>query len=197
MTEENQNESVNSLPDYPHQSISDTVSDLPVPVTLNVSSSSVCTSISVVSSSCITILVISSCTPCQPHVNFPVTIFSVKGRSFNPDCYDKHRWLEYFISQDAAFCFPCQFFFSPSSTSNRPERAFTEVGFRNWKNAIGKKSGVLTKHNECYSHKQSVIAWEQFLYAEKHSNVVEQLGVVGDQQILKNCHYVTSIEVLL
>ena len=49
MTEENRNKSVNSLPDYPHQPISDTVSDLPVPVTLNVSSSSVCTSTSAVS----------------------------------------------------------------------------------------------------------------------------------------------------
>uniref|UniRef100_A0A1X7SIG2 TTF-type domain-containing protein n=1 Tax=Amphimedon queenslandica TaxID=400682 RepID=A0A1X7SIG2_AMPQE len=187
MTEENQSQSASFRPDHP---ISDTIaSDLSV--TLNVSSTSLGTSASAVSSSVSVsdIASTSSSTPCQPHINFPVTIFSGKGRSFNPDWYNKFKWLEYSVSKDAAFCFPCRFFFSPSSTSNRPEKAFTEVGFRNWKNAIGKTSGVLTKHNECYSHKQSVIAWEQFVYAEKHSNIVEQLGVARDQQIKKNRHY--------
>lgn len=182
-TEEDHNQFASSLPDH---CISGTiVSDLSI--TLNASSNSLGTSASAVSSSfsISDIASTSSSIPCQPHINFPVTISSGKGRSFNPDWYNKFKWLEYSVSKDAAFCFPCRFFFSPSSTSNRPEKAFTEVGFRNWKNAIGKTSGVLTKHNECYSHKQSVIAWEQFVYAEKHSNIVEQLGVLRDQQIKK------------
>lgn len=137
----------------------------------------------------------SSCSPCQPHITFPVTMFSGKARSFNPEWYKKYSWLEYSVAKDAAFCFPCRFFFSPSTTTNRPEKTFTEVGFRNcqWKDIR-----CFTKHNDCYSHKQSVIAWEQFLFSQKHSNIAEQLGSARDEVVKKNRHYVKSIiEVLL
>lgn len=138
-----------------------------------------------------------SSTPCQPIIKFPITNFSGKGRSFNPEWYKQYSWLEYSVIKDAAFCFPCRLFVSPSVGYNRPERSFTEVAFRDWKHATGAK-GVLARHANCITHKQSTIAWNQSLALEKHHSVAEQLGIARAEQIKKNRHYVmTIIEVLL
>ena len=43
-----------------------------------------------------------------------------------------------------------------------------------------------------------MIAWQQFIAAEKHQSVAEQLGISRAEQIKKNWHYIMSIiEVLL
>ena len=88
-------------------------------------------------------------------------------------------------------------FFSPSIGNSRPIKRITEIGFRNWKNTTG-TTGVLSKHANCITHKESVIAWQQFIAAEKHQSVAEQLGMARAEQIKKNHHYIMSIiEVLL
>ena len=57
------------------------------------------------------IAVTSKSSPVQPTgVRFPDTSFSGKKRSFNPLWYQKHKWIEYSIKNDAIFCFPCRFF---------------------------------------------------------------------------------------
>lgn len=138
-----------------------------------------------------------SSVPCQPLIHFPVSYFSGKARSFNSDWYKQYSWLEYSVQKDAAFCFPCRLFFSPSIGHSRPEKSFTEIGFRDWKHATG-TTGVLSKHANCKTHKLSVIAWQQYLAAEKHQSVAEQLGSNRAEQIKKNRHYIASIiEVLL
>ena len=87
--------------------------------------------------------------------------------------------------------------FLPSISNSRPVKRFTEIGFRNWKNTTG-TTGVLSKHANCITHKQSVIAWQQFIAAEKHQSVAEQLGMAIAEQIKKNWHYIMSIiEVLI
>ncbi len=61
--------------------------------------------------------------PCQPVISgkFPTTYFSGKGRSFNPDWYKLYPWLEYSITKDAAFCYPCRLFGTYSVHLTRPE----------------------------------------------------------------------------
>ena len=104
-----------------------------------------------------------SSAPCQPaNITFPKRPYSDKvSRSFNPSWYHQYSWLEYSIQKDAAYCFPCRLFGVGSIGHGRPEKAFTVNGFRDWKHATGNK-GALSSHNNSYSHKQSVIAWEHF-----------------------------------
>ena len=136
--------------------------------------------------------------PCQPaSIQFPVTYFSGKARSFNSEWYRQYSWLEYSVKKDAAYCYPCRLFGSTSICTSRPEKAFTTSGFRDWKHATGSK-GILLSHNNCVSHKQAVIAWEQFRATSKTGSVAEQLGSNRAEQIKKNRHYIKTIaEVLL
>jgi len=140
------------------------------------------------------------CAPVRPkNIKFPTTMFSKTSRCFNPAWYKKYNWLEYSIERDACFCYPCHLFGSQGSTfSSRPEPVFTSVGFRNWKHATG-KTGALQVHSNCYSHKQAVIAWEQYKVNAKHGTLLpDQMGSSRDAVISKNRHYLRSVaEVLL
>ena len=138
--------------------------------------------------------------PVQPvNLKFPVTLFSKKPRSFNPAWYSSYPWLEYSVKQDACFCYPCRLFgFEGSFSSSRPEQAFTSNGFKDWKHATG-KGGILSGHNDCCTHKQAVVAWNQYtLNSQKGTSVSERLGTARVEQIKQNRHYLKSvIEILL
>ena len=136
--------------------------------------------------------------PCQPvGITFPVTYFSGKARSFNPDWFKLYPWLEYSVSKDAAFCYACRLFGAANIHLSRPERAFTATGFRDWKHATGQR-GILIIHNNSFSHKQGMVAWEQFKMTHDRGSVVEKLGSNRAEQIRKNRHYIKSIaEILL
>uniref|UniRef100_A0A1X7VEV1 TTF-type domain-containing protein n=1 Tax=Amphimedon queenslandica TaxID=400682 RepID=A0A1X7VEV1_AMPQE len=68
---------------------------------------------------------------------------------------------EYSIKKDSAFCYPCSIFGSTSIGTSKPEKAFMSTGFCDWKHAKGCK-GKLQCHNNSISHKQALVAWEQF-----------------------------------
>ena len=95
--------------------------------------------------------------PVQPRMKFPSTAVGNKKRSFNSDWYRNYKWLEYSIQNDAAFCYPCQFF----ATTTRSADTFTRTGFRDWKHATG-QSGMLLKHDTSCSHKQSMLSWYEY-----------------------------------
>ena len=136
--------------------------------------------------------------PCQPTgIKFPSTIFSGKPRSFNSTWFDLYPWLEYSVCRDAAFCYACRVFGSVSICTSRPEQAFTTIGFRDWKHATGTK-GILATHNQCLSHKQAMVAWEQRKAASQRGSVADQLGSIRSEQIKQNRHYIKTVaEVLL
>ena len=134
------------------------------------------------------------CSPCQPaSIQFPVTYFSGKARSFNSEWFQQYSWLEYSAKKDAAYCYPCRLFGSTSICTSRPEKAFTTTGFRDWKHATGSK-GMLLSHNNCISHRQAVVAWEQFRATSKTRSVAEQLGSNRAEQIKKNRHYIKTVQ---
>ena len=58
-------------------------------------------------------------------------------RSFKEDWYKKFDWLEYSISNDAAYCFSC-YLFKPINVIRHGDEAFTKDGFKNWKKASEK-----------------------------------------------------------
>lgn len=83
---------------------------------------------------------------------FPLTYFGKNARSFHLQWLDNFKWLEYSVSKDAAFCFPCRAFGVPGK--------FTIEGFRNWKKAMEKKNG-LYQHEESASHIKAASSWEE------------------------------------
>lgn len=86
--------------------------------------------------------------PCQPKLNmYPRTKFGEKQRSFNSSWYDQFKWLEYSLTADRAFCFPCRLFNNSSGINvGHAEVNYSKVGFNNWKNATSKfREHQLTK----------------------------------------------------
>ena len=128
------------------------------------------------------------------NVTFPKRAYSDKERSFNPLWYNQCSWLEYSVKKDAAFCFPCRLF--PSCSGRQREKAFTVNGFRDWKHATGNKGGLFS-HQNCHSHSQSVVAWEQFKATSLSGTVVEQLGRNRSEMIQKNRHYIQAVSDVL
>jgi hypothetical protein len=133
--------------------------------------------------------------PCQPiNIQYPVSYFSGKGRSFQSDWFEENDWLEYSISKDAAFCYLCRMFPSAIVCSSRPNPVFTRVGFRDWRHGV---LGLNT-HKNSESLTQAYIAWDQFTKSLVTATVADQMGSGRAEQIKRNRHYVKTIaEVLL
>lgn len=73
--------------------------------------------------------------PCQPTTHtFPRTICGDRERCFQIEWFNNREWLEYSVSEDAAFCFYCYLF----GDIKKRDQAFTKKGFRNWKKALDK-----------------------------------------------------------
>ena len=90
----------------------------------------------------------------QPKVHFPPSMID-RPRAFNVLWYTKFPWMDNSVSRDAVFCFACRYF----SIGHEKEQAFTLVGFRDWKYALGKR-GVITRHDMSSIHKTAMSALE-------------------------------------
>ena len=85
---------------------------------------------------------------------FPQTL----GRKYNPTWERKFPWLRYSSALDAAFCAPCFVF-----AVNNKNYELIDVPFKDWKNAVGTKRGTLSTHSRSDTHKQSLVAADNFL----------------------------------
>ncbi|ROL52542.1 Zinc finger MYM-type protein 1 [Anabarilius grahami] len=105
-----------------------------------------------------------------------------RKRAFNKMWYTQHQWLEYSVSRDSAYCFPCRHFSLPGIQ----ETSFTSsLGYSNWKKAMYKDGGF-RGHEKSENHVNAMIAWNEhkkriltdtsMLNAldKKHQEVVEQ-----------------------
>ena len=140
---------------------------------------------------------ISAFPPVRPvNIKFPTTPFGNTSRTFNPIWYDRFDWLEYSVKCDACFCYPCRMFGFTSGSStgkSRPEPVFTSSGFRDWKHATG-KSGVLTRHSNCFSHKQAELAWGQYkMNSKRGTTIAERMGSARSLTISQNRHYIKQL----
>ena len=93
--------------------------------------------------------------PVQPRLKvYPVRSFleKQKGRSFQSSWYDKYSWMEYSVSFDRIYCFPCRFF---GNTATHQETQFTRDGFINWKKIHDK----CAKHEAGTAHTNAFTKW--------------------------------------
>ena len=132
--------------------------------------------------------------PKEPRIKFPTSKFGEKFRSFNPDWYMNHNWLEYSVNRDAAFCFPCRWF---SSRLNRPDVPFTKIGFRDWKHATG-QNGRLIEHRKSMAHVEAVHTWEEYkLNLQRGTTINQSLDKIGMNLIKENRHYIKTISEII
>ena len=130
----------------------------------------------------------------QPrHINYPYRSYGSKKCSFNSHWYASYPWLEYSVELDAAFCFPCRMF-----SSSKADPAFISKGFCDWKHATG-KTGILSTHKACVTHKSAAVAWEQFkLNKQRSSTIHQQVQRVNSQVIEANRQYIKTLaEIIL
>jgi hypothetical protein len=106
-------------------------------------------------------------------------------------------WLEYSVSKDAAFCYPCRFF-SHGIQKGHTDECFITTGFRNWKNATG-MTGRLVRHTQSQRHVHASAAWIDFKHNQQsHTSIASALSMQRQEQVQHNRHYLkTIIEVLL
>lgn len=66
-----------------------------------------------------------------------------------------YEWIEYSVTKDAVFCFPCRQFALRAVSS---DQLFTTSGFKNWKKALEKGKG-LVQHDQSQTHTKSMADW--------------------------------------
>ena len=81
--------------------------------------------------------------PCQPiSHDFPSRHFTGNNRKFQESWFKRHIWLEYSVSEDAAFCLWCYLF---AQGNKHGDDTFIKMGFTNWSRALEK----FQKHEGC------------------------------------------------
>ncbi|CAF3001208.1 unnamed protein product [Rotaria sp. Silwood2] len=120
--------------------------------------------------------------PYQPKYKYP----TVEQRHFCHQWFQKYQWLEYSITNDKTYCFVCRFAYDPVKS----DKAFTVIGFNNWKKGIEK----FDKHQSTVSHKQ---AHETWITTEKNrinnTSVLKQINRQFSEQAEENRLYLKEI----
>jgi len=95
--------------------------------------------------------------PTRPalHNYYPKTNVGKQNRALSATQYDSYDFVEYSISSDAVFCFPCRHF-TPSTAYK--DIAFTEKSVIDW-NKIKDKPD---KHGSTHSHMDSMTRWNEY-----------------------------------
>lgn len=99
------------------------------------------------------------------------------NRCFQVKWLETYKWLEYSVSTDAAFCFPCRFF----DLKSAKETSFTESGFSNWRAALSKDKGF-KKHESSAAHLRAMQQWQERLNRDMNANPVTELLISSTLQ---------------
>ena len=97
--------------------------------------------------------------------------------------FDKWKWLDWDNKKDCVYCHPCRMAVRLNFTLlKKAESAFSESGFRNWKDAVR----CFKKHEASHSHRDASLKW---LHYTKSQSVASQLSnrVRSDQAMARNC----------
>ncbi|KAK1387888.1 TTF-type domain-containing protein [Heracleum sosnowskyi] len=111
--------------------------------------------------------------PCQPQLRrdqYPATEFGTQRRRFQASWFNTFKWLEYSVSKDAAFCFPCYLFESDASS----QHAFTIDGFKSWKRVNDNERCAFLVHigTSNSPHKKAIKDYEGLQNVTRHIDKV-------------------------
>lgn len=117
--------------------------------------------------------------PVQPRLpDYPAQNFGKQNRKFNSAWLEKFHWLEYSISADRAFCFPCRVFGKPNGHHSH-NAAYQSDGYCDRKSATKASRGFL-KHEKSHEHLSNCEAWHMFT---RTTSVDEQISCQRTAQI--------------
>uniref|UniRef100_A0A672IQM3 TTF-type domain-containing protein n=1 Tax=Salarias fasciatus TaxID=181472 RepID=A0A672IQM3_SALFA len=120
---------------------------------------------------------------------YPSKPFGNQQRSFNKSWMDQYTWLEYSMSEDAAFCFSCRHFLKQSHGFHI-EPTFTSSGFNNWRKA----SASLKSHHESMGHKFAMEAWSEFKQTETSGSRISNMLDKGHSAlVMENRRYMKAV----
>lgn len=120
------------------------------------------------------------------YVTLPKSSNSKHARSFNPDWLTKFKWLEYSVSKDAAYCFPCRAF--DITGSNEP--TFVSKGFTSWKKALNKDGGFY-KHETSNKHLNAMKSWHEKI--QRVNNNTDVTEILCNTTLAKRRFYMQNI----
>ncbi|KAK1383314.1 Zinc finger, TTF-type [Heracleum sosnowskyi] len=111
---------------------------------------------------------------CQPQLRrdkYPATEFGTQRRRFQASWFNTFKWLEYSVSKDAAFCFPCYLFESDASS----QHAFTIDGFKSWKRVNDNERCTFLVHigTSNSPHKKAIKSYEGLKNVTRHQSLAE------------------------
>lgn len=111
-------------------------------------------------------------------------------RHFSSTWFTTFTWIEYSVSQDATFCFPCRFYSNNYDDTN----LFVNVGYKNWKNAVYRSSG-LEKHSNLIEHKKCAVKWMSASKVDNNetSSVISQIKESHLRLVNENKNYIKTI----
>lgn len=119
--------------------------------------------------------------PFQPKTNFP----TVNGRRFRTEWYDTYQWLEYSLTLNRAFCFPCRLF-----NNCQHENAYTNTGFSHWKNGPAR----FNDHQGANYHKEAFEKWKTTLQNyNDNTDVLKSINQQHSKQATENRMYLKEI----
>ncbi|CAH2315823.1 Hypothetical predicted protein [Pelobates cultripes] len=135
--------------------------------------------------------------PRQPVLKkYPQKQVGTRFRSFRPQWFQSFEWLEYSISEDASYCFPCRFFLTSKFFYGYVKKVpFINIGYKNWKNAIVTGKGIL-QHERSASHKDADVRWEDFKKSvSQDTSIMKDLTKAHTREV--NEIYITHIAQVL
>ncbi|KAL5833527.1 hypothetical protein ACOSQ3_017201 [Xanthoceras sorbifolium] len=121
--------------------------------------------------------------PFQPILdNYPLTLDGKYSRRFQQSWFQRFPWLEYSISKDKAFCFPCFLF----DTFPLKHRTFTMDSFQSWKRINCKGKCPFWKHEGGHNsiHMFAIQSWSNLKDPSRHIDTV--MSTVSLQETLQN-----------
>lgn len=127
--------------------------------------------------------------PRQPVMHpFPSRVIGGQKRSFCSSWYGNFKsWLEYSITQDAAFCFLCRHFAVASSLNDI--KRLTVLGVQNWKNALQK----FKNHDSCAPHQSAKLRFLDYQNSLQVGSVSELQVNANLDDILKRRAYLSKL----
>ncbi|KAK1385404.1 Repressor of the inhibitor of the protein kinase-like protein [Heracleum sosnowskyi] len=132
--------------------------------------------------------------PCQPQLRrdqYPATEFGTQRRRFQASWFNTFKWLEYSVSKDATFCFPCYLFESDASS----QHAFTIDGFKGWKRVNDNERCAFLVHigTSNSPHKKAIKFYEGLKNVTRHIDKV--INCQSLEEVKKNrLHLRATIE---
>lgn len=129
--------------------------------------------------------------PFQPRdIIFPRDVFAGESftRSFNVSYYQKYKWIDYSVSENSVYCFPCKQY--RKHGDGRSGGVFVDIGFKNWK----KSDEKLLKHHCSNEHVKCMSMWiSRKIMDAKQTSIAKEISSYHRQSVILNRQYMQKI----